>query len=140
MIAVNNSELSSSSNQTANRRGTILVVEDEQLVLRLLKRILSQEGYEVLTAADGEEAIEVFRSHKEEIDGVLLDIGLPKLSGVNVFQKMKEDNPDLRVVIASGYLAPEVKTEMVRAGVKHFFSKPYIFQEIIDAFGSLIER
>ena len=129
-----------SSNQRATSRGTILVVEDEQLMLRLLKRTFSQQGYEVLTAADGEEAIEVYRSHKEEIDVVLLDIGLPKISGANVFLKMKEEKPDVRVVIASGYLEPQVKVEMLRAGVKHFFSKPYIFQEIIDAFESLIKR
>ena|SRR2546422_8259291 len=129
-----------SSNQRATSRGTILVVEDEQLMLRLLKRTFSQQGYEVLTAADGEEAIEVYRSHKEEIDVVLLDIGLPKISGANVFLKMKDEKPDVRVVIASGYLEPQVKVEMLRAGVKHFFSKPYIFQEIIDAFESLIKR
>jgi two-component system cell cycle sensor histidine kinase/response regulator CckA len=133
-------EGSSSSNQSANTRGTILVVEDEQLMLRVLKRTFSQQGYEVFTAADGEEAIEVYRSHKKEIDVVLLDIGLPKISGVIVFRKMKEDNPDVRIVIASGYLEPQVKAEMLRAGVKHFFLKPYMFQDIIDTFQTLIER
>jgi two-component system, cell cycle sensor histidine kinase and response regulator CckA len=127
-------EAGSSKNQSGNRQGTILVVEDEQLMLRLLKRTFLQQGYEVFTASDGEEAIDLYCARKREIDGVLLDIGLPKISGVNVFLKMKEENPDVRVVIASGYLEPNVKTQMVRAGVKHFFSKPYIFQEIIDAF------
>ena len=135
-----NSEASSSKNQTDNAQGTILVVEDEPLMLRVLKRSFLQQGYQVFTAADGEEAIEVYRAHMREIDGVLLDIGLPKISGVNVFLKIKEDNPDVRVIIASGYLEPQVKAEMIRAGVKHFFLKPYMFQEIIDAFGSLIER
>lgn len=115
-------------------------MEDEQLMLRVLKRTFSQQGYEVFTAADGEEAIEVYRSHKKEIDVVLLDIGLPKISGVIVFRKMKEDNPDVRIVIASGYLEPQVKAEMLRAGVKHFFLKPYMFQDIIDTFQTLIER
>jgi len=129
-----------SSNQRATSRGTILVVEDEQLMLCLLKRTFSQQGYEVLTAADGEEAIEVYRSHKEEIDVVLLDIGLPKISGADGFLKMKEEKPDVRVVIASGYLEPQVKVEMLRAGGKHFFSKPYIFHEMIDAVERLLKR
>ena len=131
---------SSSGNEKATARGTILIVEDEQLMLRFLKKTFSRQGFQVFTAADGEEAIEVYRCHKEEIDGVLLDMGLPKVAGVSVFQKMKEDNPDIPVVIASGYLTPEVKAEMVSAGVKHFFLKPYLYQEIIDAFGSLLER
>jgi len=119
-------------------RGTILVVEDEQLMLRLLKRSLSNRGYEVFTAADGEQAIELYHVHKQDIDVVLLDIGLPKIGGADVFIKMKEENPDVRVVVASGYLDPEVKAEMFQGGVKHFFSKPYIFQDIINAFEKLM--
>jgi len=134
------SEASVSKAQPAARRGTILVVEDEELMLRLLKRVLSQQDFEVFTAADGEEAIEIYRAHKQEIDVVLLDLGLPKISGVEVFFKMKEENPNVRVVVASGFLEPEAKAEIARAGVSHFFLKPYIFEELIDALRSMIER
>jgi DNA-binding response OmpR family regulator len=125
--------------QSCNGRGTVLVVEDEQLMLRLLEKFLSQQGYQVLVASDGEEAIDVYRLHKLEINVVLLDVGLPKLTGWDVLLKMKEENPDVRVVIATGYLAPKMKTEMLRVAVKNFVDKPYVLDELVETIQSLID-
>jgi CheY-like chemotaxis protein len=117
----------------------VLVVEDEQLMRRLLEKIISKQGTPVLLAADGEEAIEMYRTHKQEISVVLLDLGLPKISGLEVFNHMKEENPDVRVVVASGYLEPEVKSKMHVAGVKHFIEKPYMLDKVIATLQSLIQ-
>ena len=125
--------------QSCIRRGTILIVEDEQLMLRLVEKVLLQHGYQVLVASDGEEAIEVYRRHKLEIDVVLLDVGLPKLTGWNVLLKMKEENSDVRVVIATGFLEPKMKTEMFRVTVKHFVDKPYMLDEVVETLQSLID-
>jgi DNA-binding response OmpR family regulator len=113
-------------------RRTVLVVEDERLMLHLLRRILSNSGYEVLTAADGEEAINVYRRHTREIDLVLLDLGLPKISGVDVFAMMKEANPAVRVVVASGYLERETKNKMHETGVTQFVDKPYMIDKVLE--------
>jgi two-component system, cell cycle sensor histidine kinase and response regulator CckA len=125
--------------QSCIGRGTILIVEDEQLMLRLVEKVLLQHGYQVLVASDGEEAIEVYRRHKLEIDVVLLDVGLPKLTGWDVLLKMKEENPDVRVVIATGFLEPKMKTEMFRVTVKHFLDKPYMLDEVVETLQSLID-
>ena len=117
----------------------VLVVEDEQLMRRLLEKIISKQGTPVLLAADGEEAIEMYRTHKQEISVVLLDLGLPKISGLEVFNHMKEENPDVRVVVASGYLEPEVKSKMHVAGVEHFIEKPYMLDKVIATLQSLIQ-
>jgi CheY-like chemotaxis protein len=114
-----------------NGRRTILVVEDEANMLRLLERVLSKRGYQVLTAADGEEAIEVHRSHKDAIDIILLDLGLPKISGQDVLVKLKTENPDVKIVIATGYLEPDLSSEIERAGVKHFVHKPYVLDDVV---------
>jgi two-component system, cell cycle sensor histidine kinase and response regulator CckA len=119
--------------------GTILIVEDERLMLRLVEKVLLQHGYQVLVASDGEEAIEVYRRHKLEIDVVLLDVDLPKLTGWDVLLKMKEENPDVRVVIATGFLEPKMKTEMFRVTVKHFVDKPYMLDEVVETLQSLID-
>jgi len=119
-------------NAPADRR-TVLVVEDERLMLHLLRRVLSSSGYEVLTAADGEEAINIYRSHKREIDMVLLDVGLPKISGVEVFGMMKEANPTVCVVVASGYLERETKNKMHEAGVTQFVDKPYMIDKVLES-------
>lgn len=125
--------------QSCIGRGTILIVEDEQLMLRLVEKVLLQHGYQVLVASDGEEAIEVYRRHKLEIDVVLLDVGLPKLSGWDVLLKMKEENSDVRVVIATGFLEPKMKTEMSRVTVKNFVDKPYMLDEVVETLQSLID-
>ena len=129
----------SSAKQGSDCRGTILVVENEQLMLGLIERVFLQHGYQVLVAADGEEAIEVYRLHKLEIDVVLLDVGLPKVNGVDVLYKMKSENPNVRVIIVSGFLAPELRTKMQQAGVEHFIDKPYMLDHVLETIQSLIE-
>ena len=127
-------------NQSANAQRTILVVDDELNMLSLLEKFLSRQGYHVLLAADGEQALEAFCRHKTEIDLVLLDVGLPKVRGMDVLLKMKSENPHVRVVVASGYLDPKVKTEMHRAGVKDFVDKPYMLPELLETLRRLTER
>src|SRR5438445_1185460 len=92
-------ETSSSRNQRANAQRTILIVEDERLMLRLLEKFLSRQGYQVLLAADGEQAIDSYCRHKTEIDVVLLNVGLPKVSGVNILHKIKKENPNIHIII-----------------------------------------
>ena len=128
------------SNRKDQAQRTVLVVEDERIMLRLLERFLSRQGYQVLLAADGEQAIDGYCRHKTEIDVVLLDVGLPKVSGVDVLRKMKKENPDVRVVVASGYLDPKMKIEMYRAGVKDFVDKPYLLPEMLETLRSVTER
>jgi two-component system cell cycle sensor histidine kinase/response regulator CckA len=129
-----------SRNQWPNTPITILVVDDEQNMLRLLEKFLSREGYHVLLAADGEQALEAFYRHKTEIDLVLLDVGLPKVRGADVLLKMKSENPDVRVVVASGYLDPKVKTEMHHAGVRDFVDKPYMLSDLLETLRNLTEK
>jgi two-component system cell cycle sensor histidine kinase/response regulator CckA len=114
-------------------------VEDEKLMVRLLEKFLSGQGYQVVVASDGEQAIEVYCRHKTAIDVVLLDVGLPKISGVNVFLKIKEENSDVRVVIASGHLEPALRTKMQQAGAEHFIQKPYMLDQVAETIQSLIE-
>jgi two-component system, cell cycle sensor histidine kinase and response regulator CckA len=131
-------ERSSPTNQRLTVQGTFLIVEDEQLMLRLMEKILRNQGYQVLTAADGEEAIRLYRNHKQEIDVVLLDMGLPKMTGWDVLLEMKDENPDVRIVIASGYLEPEAKSKMYGAGIRHFVNKPYMAEEVVETLQNLI--
>ena len=128
-----------SSETMAQGHHSILIVEDERLMLRLLEKFFSQHGYHVLVAPDGEHAIEVYRCYKHRIDAVLLDVGLPKISGSQVLSKIKEENPDVRVIIASGYLEPKIKSGMSYAGVKHFVNKPYMLDQVIHTIQSVIE-
>jgi PAS domain S-box-containing protein len=118
---------------------TVLVVEDEKNMLSLLEKVLLQQGYQVFTATDGEKALEIYQHHNGTIDVVLLDIGLPKLAGEDVLRKMKQQNPGVKVVIASGYLEPELKAKMDQAGVQYFLPKPYLPDKVVKILQRAIE-
>ena len=126
--------------ESPNGHGTILVVEDEKNMITLLRKVLTRHGYKILTASDGETAVDMYHHNKEAIDVVLLDLGLPKMSGREVLRKIKNENPDVEVIIASGYLEPELKSEIDQAGVKYFVPKPYRPDEVVQALQSLVER
>jgi PAS domain S-box-containing protein len=122
-----------------HRRGTILVVEDEEPLVRLLNKILPREGYQVFAATDGEQGLDVYQDHKSEIDVVLLDLGLPKMTGMDVIPKLREQNPDVNIVIATGYLEPELKAELLRAGVRECIHKPYLLNEVLEKLDAVLE-
>jgi PAS domain S-box-containing protein len=127
------------SRKNANRRGTVLVVEDEEAMVRLLIESLSKAGYRTLAAMDGEEAINLYHHHKEEIDIVVLDLGLPKVTGYDVMRKLKEQNPGVSIIITTGYLRPELKSDILQAGVKDCIYKPYLVHELVEKIASLID-
>jgi CheY-like chemotaxis protein len=83
--------------------GTVLVADDEEGVLLIASVILQGLGFTVLTAADGSEALQVYRAHKDEIVCVLLDLTMPKMNGDEAFRRMRAVNPDVKVLLCSGY-------------------------------------
>ena len=105
---------------------TVLLVEDEEMLLDLLQALLEDNGYNVLTARDGMEAVDVYRAHTDEISIVLSDMGLPKLGGWEAFRRMREMNPNIRCILASGYFDPDLRMEMIREGALDFVQKPYV--------------
>lgn len=127
------------SGRASGGNETILIVEDEETLLELVKGILEEKGYKVLGATDGEEAVDIYLKHKDEIAVVLSDMGLPKMGGWEAFLKMKEINPNLRSILASGYVDPKLKVEMLKAGAVDFIQKPYDPDEIINRIREVID-
>ena len=118
----------------------ILIVEDEPLMLRLLEKFFARRGYEVLAASDGQQAIEIYQDNHPQIDVVLLDFRLPKSTGERVFQSFKAANAGVKVVIATGFIEPEKRTELIFAGVKRFVNKPYVLDELLEVLQSVIDH
>jgi len=87
--------------------------------------------YNVLVASDGEQAIDLYHRRKQDIGVVLLDIGLPKIAGLDVILRMKEENPNVKVIVASGYIEPDLKSKMQHAGVQGFIEKPYNPDDVV---------
>lgn len=117
---------------------TILLVEDEEMLRDLAVEILEGEGFHVLAAKDGLEAVEMFETHRDEIGLVVCDLGLPKLGGREVFLKMKQRKPSVRAIVASGYLEPTIRSEILKAGVIDTIQKPYDFAELLEKIRAVI--
>jgi PAS domain S-box-containing protein len=112
---------------------TVLVVEDEELMLGFVITVLERKGYRVLFARDGEEAVAVYASQKNAIHLVLSDFGLPKLDGWEACLRIKVLNPSVKIILASGYLDPRLKSEILRGGIAGYIGKPYSPNEILKA-------
>ncbi len=110
---------------------TILVVEDEEMLRDLVKNILVSKGYIAITASDGVEAVELFMLHRREISLVVADVGLPRLTGSEVYLKLKRINPRVKVILASGFLEPGFTADILKSGVKEVMKKPYQPDELL---------
>ncbi len=111
---------------------TILVVEDEGDVRFFLETIFKSHGYHVLCAADSEQALNLFREHQDEIGLVFSDIGLPKVDGITLCNKLRTLKPGLRIILASGYPTKEFKERINALGPEAFLSKPYNADDILQ--------
>lgn len=117
---------------------TILVVEDDEMLLDLLASVLEEHGYPIVRAHDGFESVEQFKRHHAEIALVLTDMGLPHLGGWEAFLEMKKIDPEVKTVMASGFFNPGLKAEMLRAGAVDFVQKPYVMDEVLRKINELI--
>ncbi len=131
-------QTSSLINEAEKGNETILVVEDEEMLLELVTSLLEGQGYIVLTAVNGEEALDIYMKRNCEIGLVLTDLGLPKIDGWEAFQRMKEINPDVKVIFASGYIDPTLRSNLMGAGAKGLVQKPYMPEEILNRVRELI--
>jgi len=116
-----------------SRKRTIFVVEDEPTLRALVRRVLERGGYEVIEAASGLSALELWKEKKTHVDLLLTDMVMPDgISGRQLAEKLKADNPHLKVVYTTGY-SPELMGQEValREGV-NFLQKPYPPQKLVE--------
>jgi CheY-like chemotaxis protein len=113
--------------------GTVLVVDDEPMVLAFVEQALKRLGYQVLTAVDGRQACEVYSSRSQQIDMVLLDMVMPGTTGLEACRRLREINPNVKVILSSGYSSGEVVREARLAGAVGFIGKPYSLEELSRA-------
>jgi two-component system cell cycle sensor histidine kinase/response regulator CckA len=119
---------------------TILVVEDEPALRELVTELLESGGYTVLQAQDGLEGLEKFTRNKDAIDIVITDMGLPRLSGQDMFARLRELSPNASVILASGYLDPDLKARLFSEGAKGFIQKPYQPHQVLRAIRAVLDH
>ena len=110
--------------------GVILVVEDDTIIRDLLKNQLELLGYKTLLAVNGRDAVEIYRRKIDEIDLILLDIIMPIMDGIETLSELKKINPEIKVLVISGYGRNEIIEEMLNEGVLGFIKKPFKLSEL----------
>jgi CheY-like chemotaxis protein len=125
----------SAKSTEADGGGTILLVEDEPMVRRLVETVLVRLGFTVLLAKDGVEAVEVFQQHRDEVRCVLCDLTMPRMNGWETLTALRKLTPGLPVILASGYAKAQVMAGHHPELPQVFLSKPYQIQELRDAVG-----
>ena len=132
--------LPASAGQVPKGSGTVLVVDDEEILRKLATEILEMCGYTVLSATNGEEAVKLFRAFSGQIDLVLLDMMMPVMSGREAFLKLREINPRARVLLSSGFRSDARVQELLEGGVNGFIDKPYTMRSLAQAVGTILAQ
>jgi two-component system cell cycle sensor histidine kinase/response regulator CckA len=121
-------------------RETILLVDDDQMVLETGEEILGMLGYEVIPALSGSEAIRLYGEHQGRIDAVLLDMVMPEIGGGEVFDRIKEINPDIKVLLTSGYSQDGEANEILKRGCDGFIQKPFHTRDLSMKLREILDK
>ncbi len=126
-------KLVNSTNSHTTVTGTILLVEDEDIVSQVTRTMLEKQGYKVLDAVNGFDAVNIYREKSEEIVLVLLDNTMAGMSGEETFKSLKEINPDVLVILSSGYGREEATQKFADGDLAGFIQKPYNLKTLITS-------
>ncbi|MCK5229646.1 MAG: response regulator, partial [Desulfobulbaceae bacterium] len=110
--------------------GTILLVDDEQIILDVGVDILKSLGYKSFSALGGHDSIDIFQAHHNQIDMVILDMVMPRMNGKTTYKALKKIDPGVKVIIASGYNINGNATEFLEEGANDFIQKPFSIKEL----------
>lgn len=108
-----------------SEKHTILLVDDDQMVLSVTKQLLERLGYQVIKAQGGEEAITLAMNYQDRISAAILDMVMPGMDGPSTFRRLREMMPDLKVLLCSGYVESDQVHELVENGASGFIRKPF---------------
>ena len=120
-------------------RELILLVDDETEISELASTMLTEEGYRVILARDGFEALKIYQQIEKQIGLVILDFFLPVMDGDAVFDELRALNPDVAVVLSSGFAEQSKLGNMLAQGLKGFIPKPYTREKLLEQVRSTLD-
>jgi CheY-like chemotaxis protein len=112
--------------------GTILLIDDEQMILDVGIELLEELGYTVVSAMSGQEAIDIFEKDRNQIDLIIMDMIMPGMGGGETFDRLKEIDPDIKVLLSSGYSINGQATNILRRGCDGFIQKPFNMNQLAE--------
>jgi len=123
---------SDSTSKLPKAEETVLLIDDDEMVAEVGKQMLKCFGYEVVSANSGNGALEVYRENQDRIDMVILDMILPDMGGGDTYDRLKEINPGIKVLLASGYDIDHQARDLLERGCDGFIQKPFNISEISE--------
>ena len=112
--------------------GTVLLIDDEKMILDVGIELLEELGYTVESAMSGQEAIDIFKEDPNKIDLVIMDMIMPEMGGGETFDRLKEIDPDVKVLLSSGYSINGQATKILRRGCDGFIQKPFNMNQLAE--------
>ena len=119
---------------------TILLVDDEEVVRDVTLNMLKIMGYNVITAMNGKDAVEIYKKTRMDIDLVMLDMVMPSMGGSEAFDRLKKINPDIKVILLSGYSINSEAAEILKRGCNGFLQKPFTVKELSQKLLDILDK
>ncbi len=119
---------------------TVLLVDDDDTIAEVGQELLETLGYTVLPAMSGKEAIEIYKKNKDEIDMVLLDMIMPEMGGSETYDRLKKINPDIKVLLSSGYSIDGLAKAILAKGCDGFIQKPFSMVDLSIKLREILDR
>ena len=124
----------------ANEMETVLLVDDEEIVVGVGKQMLEKLGYAVITATTRQEALDIYRNNKDSIGLVVLDMVMPGMGAGDTCDELQAIDPAIRVLLSSGYGVDQQTSEILNRGCKGFIQKPFNIQVLSEKIGEVLEK
>jgi CheY-like chemotaxis protein len=126
--------------KTYKGRETILLVDDEEMIADIGKRMLEKLGYRVLLAESGTNALNVYENHRDSIDMIILDMIMPGMGGSETFDRLKAMEPSVRVLLSSGYSLNGQASQIMKRGCNGFIQKPFNIEQISKTIRNILDN
>jgi PAS domain S-box-containing protein len=120
--------------------GTILLIDDEEMILKVGEELLQELGYDVLVAKSGQGAIKLYKKNTDKIDLVIMDMIMPGMGGGETFDLLKEINPDIKALLSSGYSINGQASEILKRGCDGFIQKPFNINQLSEKIQGIIAQ
>lgn len=120
------------SAEVIEQGSTVLFVDDEEIIRRIGEKILSREGFHVLTASDGTEALGVFEQNREKVKCVVLDLVMPRMDGMQAYRQLRKSAPGIGIILTTGYGEEEIRKRFGTLQLQGFLRKPFTSASLVE--------
>jgi CheY-like chemotaxis protein len=126
------------TNFSSDKSKTILLIDDEEIVINICEMMLKRFGHKVLKAHSGYEGLQLFKANKFKIDLIISDLNMPEMDGREVMEELRKIDPHVKVMLSSGDLTDKIEKSVINKGFNGFIKKPYSMDTLFEKTGEIL--